>query len=214
MTRMAVVLIVAVSWGLVGTAQQTDLDNLIQNVPAGETVRIGLSVRRPLWDLPTVLSNSDAIIEGKVTSARSEATGLPYRISTRLVIVVDEMWLDRRAPAATADATVEPATAGATLERVVVRQPGGRLEYRGRFVEVQDDSFPIFSVGTDVVLFLNKGDGGGLMEIVDGPHGAFVKEGQSIKSLLPTWHELRGRYEGLDRASFKLMVANALAEAR
>ena len=214
MTRMAVVLMVAVTWCVVDTAQQTDLEKLIENVPVGETVRIALSASRPLWDLPTVLSNSDAIIEGKVTSSRSEAAGLPYRVSTRLVIVVDEMWLDRRAPSATAGATLEPAAAGATLERVVVRQPGGRLEYRGRFVEVQDDSFPIFSVGTDVVLFLNKGDGGGLMEIVDGPHGAFVKEGQSIKSLLPPLHELRGRYEGLDRASFKLMVAKAFAEAR
>ena len=136
---------------------------------------------------------SDAIVEGRVTKRRSEATGLPYHVSTSLVIVVNEVWLDRRAP---------PATARATLERVVVRQPGGRLEYRGRFVEVKDDSFPVFSVGTDVVLFLSKSDGGDLMEIVDGPYGAFVKEGQSIKSLLPTWHELRGRYEGLDRGPF------------
>jgi hypothetical protein len=62
-----------------------------------------------------------------------------------LVIAVNEVWLDRRAP---------PNVAGATLERVVVRQPGGRLEYRGRFIEVQDDCFPVFTVGTDVVLFL------------------------------------------------------------
>jgi hypothetical protein len=96
----------------------------------------------------------------------------------------------------------------------VVRQPGGRVEYRGRFIEVRDDSFPVFSVGTNVVLFLSKGDGGDWMEIVNGPHGAFVKEGQRIKSLLPIWHELRGRYEGLDRDSLKSMVAKALAEAR
>jgi len=113
--------------------------------------------------------------------------------------------LDRRAP---------PDGAGATLERVVVRQPGGRAEYRGRFIEVQDNSFPVFAVGTDVVLFLSKGEGGDWMEIVDGPYGAFVKEGQSITSLLPTWHQLRGRYDGLDRDSLKSMVAKALAEAR
>ena len=96
----------------------------------------------------------------------------------------------------------------------MVRQPGGRVEYRGRFVEVQDDSFPVFSVGTNVVLFLSKGDGGDLMEIVDGPYGAFVKEGLRIRSLLPAWHELHGRYEALDRNSLKSMVAKALAEAR
>ena len=61
---------------------------------------------------------------------------------------------------------------------------------------------------------LSKGDGGDWMEIVDGPYGAFVKEGLRIKSLLPTWHELRGRYEALDRDSLKSMVAKALAEAR
>lgn len=158
-----------------------------------------------MWDMPTVLANSDAIVEGRVTNVRSEATGLPHHVSTTLVIVVNEMWLDRRGPQAT------PQT---TLEQVVVRQPGGRLEYRGRFVEVQDDSLPMFSAGTDVVLFLRKVEGSDLMEIVDGPYGAFVREGERLNSLLPTWHELRGQYEGLDRGSFKSMVAKALAEAR
>jgi hypothetical protein len=164
-----------------------------------------LSARRPLWDLPTVLSNSDAIVEGRITSLRSEVTGGSDIVSTTLVIAVNEMWLDKRTP---------PDTAGATLERVVVRQSGGQAEYRGRFIEVQDSSFPILPVGTDVVLFLGKGDGSGWMEIVDGPYGAFLKQGESIRSLLPARNELRERYEGLDRDSFKSMVAKALQEAR
>ena len=205
MARVLVVLMVAVSCGLFDAPQRTRLDELIQDIPFGETVHVTLSALRPLWDLPTVLSHSDAVVVGRVRSRRSEATGLPYDVSTSLVIVVNEVWLDRRAP---------PDGAGATLERVVVRQPGGRAEYRGRFIEAQDDSFPVFSVGTDVVLFLSKGNGADWMEIVDGPYGAFVKEGQSIQSLLPTWHELRGRYDGLDLDSLKSMVAKALAEAR
>ena len=205
MTRLVIVLMAVVSCGVFGTPQQTRLDELIQNYAFGETVRIMLSGSRPSWDMPTVLSNSDAVVEGRVRSRRSEATGLPYHVSTSLVIVVNEVWLDRRAP---------PDGVGATLERVVVRQAGGRLEYRGRFIEVQDDSFPVFAVGTEVVLFLSKSDGGDSMEIVDGPHGAFVKEGPRIKSLLPAWHELHSRYEALDRDSLKSMVAKALAEAR
>jgi hypothetical protein len=213
MTRMAVALMVAVAWGVVDTPQQTDFDKAIQTVPEGETVHMTLSVSRPLWDLPTVLSNSDAVIEGKVTNARAEVTNLPYQVSTRLVIVVDEVWFDRRAQSPTAAATLEPATAGVTTDRIVVLQPGGRLEYSGRFIEVQDSGFPILPVGSNVVLFLNK-SASGLMEIVDGPHGAFVKEGQSIRSLLPPGHELRGSYDGLDRATLKLMVEKALAEVR
>ena len=204
MARMIVVLLVAISCG-VFDAPQTELDELIKNVPFGETVQVSLSSTWPSWDMPTVLANSDAIVEGRVTNRRPEATGLPYHVSTRLVIVVNEIWLDRRVP---------EATAGATLERVVVRQPGGRLEYQGRFVEATDGTFPALPVGTDLVLFLTKGDGADVMEIVDGPYGAFVREGQRVKSLLPTWHELRGRYDGLDRSSFKLMVTKALAEAR
>ena len=67
MARMVVVLMVAVSSGVFDTPQRTRLDELIQDVPFGETVQIALSASRPLWDLPTVLSNSDAIIEGRVT---------------------------------------------------------------------------------------------------------------------------------------------------
>ena len=205
MARMVVVLMAAVSCGVFDTPQQTRLDELIQDYAFGETVRITLSASRPLWDLPTVLSNSDAVVEGRVTSTRSEATGLPYHVSTSLVIVVSEVWLDRRAP---------HDGAGATLEPVVARQPGGRIEYRGRFIEVKDDSFPVFTVGTDVVLFLSKGDGRDWMEIVDGPFGTFIKEGLRIRSLLPAWHELHGRYDALDRDSLRSMVAKALAEAR
>jgi len=205
MTRMAVVLMVAVSSGVIDTPQRTELDELIQAVPFGETVHITLSARRPLWDMPTVLSNSDAIVEGRVRSRRSETKGLPDHVSTSLVIVVNDVWLDRRAP---------PDGGGARLERIVVRQAGGRVEYRGRFIEVQDNSFPVFTVGTDVVLFLSKGDGGDWMEIVDGPYGAFVNEGLRIRSLLPAWHELRDRYDALDRDSLRSMVAKALAEAR
>jgi hypothetical protein len=204
MARVLVVLMVAASCGLFDAPQRIRLDELIHDIPFGETVHVTLSALRPLWDLPTVLSHSDAVVVGRVRSRRSEATGLPYDVSTSLVIVVNEVWLDRRAPP----------DGGGALERVVVRQPGGRAEYRGRFIEVQDNSFPVFSVGTDVVLFLSKGDGADWMEIVDGPHGAFVKEGQSIKSLLPTWHELRGRYDGLDLDSLKSLVAKALADAR
>ena len=205
MTRIVVALVVALC-GVFDSPQQTRLDELIQNVPFGETVRIKLSARRPLWDMPTVLSNSDAIVEGTVRSVRSEASGLPDHVTTTLVIVVNEMWLDRR--------PVPPETAATPLARVLVQQSGGRIEYQGRFIEVQDDSFPILSAGTAVVLFLCKGDGNSSMEIVDGPYGAFVKEGQSIRSLLRPGHELRGTYDGLDRDSFKSMVAKALAEVR
>ena len=206
MARIVVALVAALC-GVLDSPQQTRLDELIQNAAFGETVRITLSARRPLWDLPTVLSNADVIVEGTVRSVRSEASGLPDHVTSTLVIVVSEMWLDRRTPPSDTAAT-PPA-------RVVVRQSGGRIEYQGRFIEVQDDSFPILSVGTDVVLFLNKsGDGNSSMEIVDGPYGAFVKEGQSIRSLLGPGHELRGTYDGLDRDSFKLTVAKALADAR
>ena len=205
MARLIAVLIVALFCGVFDTPQQARLDELIQNVSFGETVHPILSVLRPLWDLPTVVSYSDAIVEGRVRSRRSDPTGLPDYVSTSLVIVVNEVWLDRRA---------RPDGADAPLERVVVRQAGGRIEYRGRFIEVQDNSFPVFAVGTEVVLFLSKGEGGDWMEIVDGPYGAFIKEGESIRSLLPPGHKLRGGYDGLDRDSLKSMVAKALAEAR
>jgi hypothetical protein len=206
MARILVALVAALC-GVLDSPQQTRLDELIQNVPLGETVRITLSARRPLCDLPTVLSNSDLVVDGTVSSVRSEASGLPDHVTTTLVIVVNDMWLDRRTP--------PPETAAAPPARVVVRQSGGRIEYQGRFIEVQDNSFPILSAGTDVVLFLSKGgDGSTSMEIVDGPYGAFVKDGQSIRSLLRPGHELRGTYDGLDRDSFKSLVAKTLAEAR
>src|SRR5262245_11368493 len=133
MTRAIMALMVSVCV-VFTTAAQTRLDEFIKDVPAGETVQIKLSARRPSWDIPTILSNTDAIIEGRVASIRSEATGLPDHVSTRLVIVVNEVWLDKRAILTTPDGA---------LERVVVRQPGGRLAYRERFVEVFVDSFPI-----------------------------------------------------------------------
>jgi hypothetical protein len=66
MTRVAVVLMVAVSFGVRNSPQQTRLDELIQNVAFGETVQITLSGRGPSWDMPTVLSNSEAVVEGIV----------------------------------------------------------------------------------------------------------------------------------------------------
>jgi len=75
MTLLVVASIVAVC-GVPGAPQQTRLEELIRDVPVGEKVCMALSASRPFWDMQTVLSHSDAVVEGTIANVRSAAIAI------------------------------------------------------------------------------------------------------------------------------------------
>jgi hypothetical protein len=185
-------------------AQQSMLDEWVKDIPVGETVSITSAVTRASMDVQSVAAASDMVVDGRVTRTTAVASVAPAKVSTNIVIAVNSVWADR---------TSDPSKPRPAIQTLTVQQPGGRLEYQGRIIEVRDPSFPIFRAGTELILFLSKGEDDA-MTIVGGPYGAFVKESGRLKSLLPSGHELHSRYDGLELSTFRSLVTEAMAGAR
>jgi hypothetical protein len=145
-----------------------------------------------------VISASDLIILGRVEKARSSLTRENSSISTTYDIKVGQVLYSKNAAMSSPQQGVPPT--------VYVTTPGGTLTIDGHPVHLVDTSLPAFHPGADVVLCITS-DGAGGNRIVSGPYGAFLVEGNRVRSLAADRDGTIGRkYDGMDVSAFRAII--------
>jgi hypothetical protein len=170
----------------------------VQELRPGEELSINLSPLIPSTDLPAVISSSDLVILGRVEKARSSLTRENSSISTTYDIKVGQVLYSKNAAMSSPQQGVPPT--------VYVTTPGGTLTIDGHVVHLVDTSLPAFHPGADVVLCITSGSAiPGGNAIVYGPYGAFLVEGNRVRSLA-TDGAIRRKYDGMDVSAFSAII--------